>query len=227
VTDFRPEDPLAPIVISDDMLARPVRRPSGRVDFERGMSYAPRITLLLIVSCMAVFIWEMAVGALESRDAIVAAGALSREEVLQGEFWRLFSPMFLHGSPSHLVGNCIALYVLGMALEHAVRSGRMLLLYVVSGLTGSLASIATGPGPSVGASGAIFGVMAAVIVILYQHQDRFYLRDKRIGLVLAVWAGFTIVTGLLSPYVDNAAHLGGALGGMLVGGRFRPAALRA
>ena len=132
--------------------------------------------------------------------------------------------MFLHGSPSHLFGNMLALYVLGMACEHAVGSRPMLWLYLLAGATGSVLSMALSPGPSVGASGAIFGLMGAVIAVLSQHQQRFYLRDKRIAVVLAAWAAYTIFTGLLSPYVDNAAHAGGFLGGALLGLRLEPRA---
>ncbi len=211
-----------PILITDDMLVRPPSRPSGRVDFERGMSYAPPVTLLLMVVNVAVLVWEVRRGALASQDSIIAAGALSRALVLNGELWRLVTPMFLHGSPDHLIGNMIALYVLGLACEHALGGKQMLGVYLLSGLGASLLSMASSPGPSVGASGAIFGLMAAVIAVLSKHQHRFYLRDKRISAVLAAWAVYTIATGLVSPYVDNAAHAGGFLGGALLGLRLEP-----
>jgi rhomboid protease GluP len=67
----------------------------------------------------------------------------------------------------------------------------------------------------VGASGAVFGVLSAVVVTLYRHQKHFYVRDKRIGIVLAAWAGYQLLTGFLTPFVDNFAHLGGILGGAL------------
>lgn len=210
-----------PILITPDMLVRPAR-PSGRVDFERGMSYAPPATVLLIVANIAAFVWEVNRGALASRESIIAAGALSRTLVLNGEPWRLVTPMFLHGSPDHLIGNMIALYVLGLACEHAVGSARMLGVYLSSGIAAALLSMAMSPGPSVGASGAIFGLMGAVIAVLNRHQQRFYLRDKRIAAVLAAWAIYTIVTGLMSPFVDNAAHAGGFLGGALLGLRLEP-----
>lgn len=215
----RPKEP--PILITEDMLERPAR-PSGRVDFERGMSYAPPVTLLLIAANVAAFAWEVNRGALASRESIIAAGALSRSLVLNGEIWRLATPMFLHGSPDHLIGNMIALYILGMACEHALGSARMLGVYLLSGVAAALLSMAWSPGPSVGASGAIFGLMGAVIVVLRRHQHRFYLRDKRIGAVLGVWALYTIGTGLLSPFVDNAAHVGGFLGGALLAMRLKP-----
>ena len=107
----------------------------------------------------------------------------------------------------------IALYIVGMACEHGFGAARTALLYVVSGLSGAALSMAMGPGPSVGASGAIFGVLAAVVVLLYRHQDQFYIRDKRIAFVLAAWAGWQLLTGFLNPFIDNFAHLGGMTGG--------------
>jgi rhomboid protease GluP len=197
------------------MLVRPEAddADSGRVDFEDGMTYAPPATLLLIVTLAIVFAWEVAARALASRAAIVGAGALVRQEVLDGQIWRLGSAAFLHGSVEHLIGNCVSLYILGMACEHAVGARRMLTLFAAGALGGSALSVAMAPGPSVGASGAIFGIMGAVVVILHRHRDLFVVRDKRIGGVVAVWAGYTLLLGALQPMIDNGAHLGGLLAG--------------
>jgi rhomboid protease GluP len=202
------------------MLTTPAQR--GAVDFERGMSLAPSLTLLLIVANSVVFIWEMATGALSDRDSIVAAGALVRDRVSDGELWRLGTSMFLHGGADHLIGNCLVLYIVGMACEHGLGFAQTAVVYFASGLAGGLLSLAVRPGPSVGASGAIFGVAIAVVVMLYRHRDRFYVRDKRIGFVLAAWAGYTLFTGFLNPYIDNFAHLGGMAGGGLVALGVRP-----
>ena len=199
-----------PIVITPDMLATGT---DTRVDFERGMRTAPPLILVLIAANVALFGWELAAGALASRDSIVEAGALVRDRVLAGEWWRLVSATFLHADVGHLLGNCLVLYVVGMACEHAFGFVRTAVVYFTSGLTGSVLSGALSPGPSVGASGAIFGLVAAVIVVLYRHQRHFYLRDKRIGFVLLVWAAYQISTGLLNPYIDNYGHLGGLAGG--------------
>ena len=199
-----------PIVITPEMLATAT---DTRVDFERGMRTAPPLILLLIAANVALFGWELVAGALSSRESIIEAGALVRDRVLAGEWWRLESATFLHAGWDHLLGNCLVLYVVGMACEHAFGFARTAVVYFTSGLTGSLLSGALSPGPSVGASGAIFGVVAAVIVVLYRHQTRFYLRDKRIGFVLLMWAAYQISTGLLNPYIDNFGHLGGFAGG--------------
>src|SRR5205823_5368758 len=77
----------------------------------------------------------------------------------------------------------------------------------------------------VGASVAIFGIVAAVVVALYRHQKLFYLRDKRIGFVLLVWAAYQIFSGLLSPYIDNYGHLRGFAGGATAAWLLKPSLL--
>jgi rhomboid protease GluP len=195
---------------------------AGLVDFERGMGYAPPGTLAIIALLVAVFVWQLVTGALESQAGIVDAGALVRNRVLEGEHWRMLSATLLHGGFDHLLGNCVALYILGMAGEHALGAWRVLVLYVASGLAGSVASVLTGPGPSVGASGAICGLMGAVVMILYRYRRTYHVRDKEIGLVLAGWAAYTIFIGALDPQIDNWAHLGGLVGGAVVALGVRP-----
>ena len=210
-----------PIRITADMLDVP-RPVDVRVDFEQGMGYAPPATLTLIVALGAIFGWQLSSGALTSEQSIIAAGALVRERVMQGEWWRLLSATVLHGNLEHIVGNAVSLYILGMATEHAYGTRSMLGIYLASGLAGSVLSAAMSPGPSVGASGAIFGLMGAVMVLFWRHHTALMVRDTRIGVVIAVWAFLTIAAGLVTPMIDNAAHLGGMFGGMAVAWTMRP-----
>lgn len=200
-----------PIPITPDMLD-----PTGQgtsVDFERGMRTLPPLTLALIAVLAAVFAWELSTNALRDQSSILAAGALARAQVFAGEAWRLFTAPLLHAGLGHLLGNCVVLYIVGMACEHALGPARLALVYAASGLAGSGLSVAMSPGPSVGASGAVFGVMASVIVVLYRYRDRWHLRDRRIGFVLLVWAAYQVATGFLTPFIDNFAHIGGFVGG--------------
>lgn len=213
-----------PIRITADMLDVP-RPVDVRVDFERGMGYAPPATLLLIIALGAVFGWQLSTGALVSEQSIIAAGALVRDRVLQGEWWRVLSATMLHGGVEHIVSNIMSLYILGMASEHGYGTRAMLLIYLTSGVAGSVLSATMSPGPSVGASGAIFGLMGAVIVLFWKHHEELMVRDKRIGIVVAAWALFTIGAGLVTPMIDNAAHLGGMFGGMAVAWMIRPKVL--
>ena len=195
------------------------------VDFEHRMSPWPWLSIGLIAACLVAFAAQAAGGALTNLDALIGIGALHRPQVLRdGEAWRLLSATFLHGGFDHLLGNMLMLYVLGMACEHGYGRPQFLILYVTAGVAGSLLSL-TGDQPSVGASGAIFGLAGALIVLFYRHKRRLHLRDARIGFVLLIWAGYQLVLGLVTPAVDNRAHLGGLLGGALVALVLRPAIL--
>ncbi len=208
-----------PLRITPEMLL------SRRLDFERRMRRFPPVTAAIIGVLVVVFVLELGLGALESRATIIAMGALYRQGVAAGEFWRLLSAPLLHGGVDHLVGNSIALFILGMVCEHAFGRGQFVVLYVLSGLAGSALSVVLSWGPSVGASGAIFGLQGAAIVLFRTQRERLLLRDRRIGFVLLIWAIFTIVGGLTDPYIDNGAHIGGALGGALLARRLHPVVL--
>lgn len=211
--------PETPLRITPEMLL------SRRVDFERRMRRFPPLTVAILAVLLLILIFEIRVGALESREAIVAMGALARERVVAGDYWRLLTAPWLHGSVDHLLGNGIALYILGMVCESAFGRAQLLVLYVLSGLAGSLLSVVMSPGPSVGASGAIFGLQGAAIVLFRMHRDRLLVRDRRVGLVLIIWALYTIVGGFMEPLIDNGAHIGGALGGALIARYLHPVVL--
>jgi rhomboid protease GluP len=211
------------LVITPDMLAP--GSPGALVDFERRMRAAPPLVLVLIASNLLMYVGEIAAGALADGETIIEAGALVRDRVLAGETWRLISAMFLHGGPDHLIGNLIVLYVVGMAVEHAFGLTRAAVVYFVSGIAGGVLSMTLSPGPSVGASGAIFGLMGSLIVVLYQHRHRFHVRDKRTGFVLIAWALYQVATGFLTPFIDNFAHIGGLIGGAVTALLLRPTLL--
>jgi rhomboid protease GluP len=211
--------PDPPLRITPDMLL------SRRIDFERRMPRVPLLTVVIAVALLAIFVAEVRVGALTSREAIIAMGALARERVAAGEYWRLLTAPWLHGGVDHLIGNGIALFILGMVSEAAFGRAQFVVLYVLSGLAGSVVSLAMSVGPSVGASGAIFGLQAAAIVLFRVHRDRLLVRDRRVGFVLLIWAIYSIAGGLMDPFIDNGAHIGGAIGGALVARRLHPAVL--
>jgi rhomboid protease GluP len=196
-----------------------------RVDFERRMHRRPPVTLGIIGILTLIFVIETAHRATDSAQALVAFGALSRPEVFAGQWWRLESATWLHGGLNHLVSNAIALFIFGMVCEHAFGRTQYAVLYVLSGVGGSFLSLLISEGPSVGASGAIFGLQGAAIVLFRQHRERILMRDRRIGVVLLVWALYSIVTGFTSPFVDNGAHIGGVLTGALIARRLHPVVL--
>jgi rhomboid protease GluP len=186
------------------------------------MSLAPRATLALVAANTAVFLWQVATGALETEETILAAGAFQTEAVLHGEVWRMGTAMFLHGGIDHLLGNCMALYVLGVAAEHAFGWRRGLAVYLATGVAGSLLCIPFEARPCVGASGAIFGFLGLMAATFLRHRASFTLRDRRVGPVLAVWAGWAFLTGFMDPNIANWAHVGGFVAGVAAGGLLRP-----
>lgn len=205
-----PEDE-APIVIGEEHL-------DLSVELERGMSAFPKLTVALIAIDVVVLALEVIRGALSSTSAapLVALGAKERALIGQGELWRLVSPLFLHASAGHLVGNCVALYILGVGCEHAFGRLRTLNLYVGSGIVASAFSCLS-ERPSVGASGAIFGLMGALAAAILGNAKDLHVRDKRVGIVLVFWAAYTILTGFAEPLVDNWAHFGGFVTGAILG----------
>jgi len=198
---------------------------SRRRDFERRMSRTPGATLALITTLSVLFAVEAAMDALDTPETLIAMGALSRPAVVAGQYWRMITATLLHGSVTHVAGNAVALYILGMVCEHAFGRAQFLLLYAASAVAGSVLSIIASAGPSVGASGAIFGLQAAAIILFRSHRDRLLVRDRRIGVVLIVWAAYSVVNGVVTPYIDNGAHVGGAIAGALVARHLHPVVL--
>lgn len=194
----------------------------GRIDFERGMRYLPPATQAMIAACCVAFIWQSVSGGLESEEALVGSGALVQGKLLDGEIWRLVTSMFLHGGLDHLIGNMIALFILGIACEHAFGSLTMLWIYAAAGVVGGIASAAVEPAPTVGASGAIFGLMGCLVAMLIRHRGVVHVRDGRIALVVGIWAAWQLFEGFMSPTVANFAHVGGLVAGMLLGATLPP-----
>lgn len=130
-----------------------------------------------------------------------------------GEYYRLFTCMFLHADIIHLLFNCYALFIIGSQIESYLGRGKFIVIYFFSGILGSLLSITLSEYASIGASGAIFGLMGSLLYFGYHY--RLYLgsvlRSQIIPLIL-----FNLMYGFLVPGIDNAAHVGGLLGGILM-----------
>ena len=137
--------------------------------------------------------------------------AVNRYYVLHGEYYRLLTGMFLHANIFHLFFNMYALYIIGSQLESFLGRHKFLIVYLLSGLSGSVLSIFFSAGFSVGASGAIFGLLGSLLYFGYHY--RVYLetvvKSQIIPLII-----INLLFGML-PGIDNWAHIGGLIGGVL------------
>lgn len=178
------------------------------------MSVFPPTVILLCLCAAATFAGQVA--ALSHAETLVQGLGVTRKAI-EGEWWRLITGPFMHAGLGHLFGNVAMLFIAGLGCEHAFGPARTLGIFLLSAAGGSVLGVFFNTMPSIGISGAVFGVIAALIAFLSKNEDWVHVRDKRIGVVFAVWAGYSFVTGLVSPFIDNFGHLGGFLTGAFLG----------
>lgn len=129
------------------------------------------------------------------------------------EYYRIFTGGFLHGSIFHLVSNCYALYIIGRQVESFYGKGKFLLIYLFSLVCGSMLSITLSENMSVGASGAIFGLMGSLLYFGYYY--RVYLGSTWKTNILPVIA-LNLFLSFIVPNIDYFGHIGGLIGGILM-----------
>jgi rhomboid protease GluP len=134
--------------------------------------------------------------------------------------WRLLASTVLHGGIIHLGFNMYVLWDIGRIAERFYGSGQMLLTYLVAGISGSIASLffAASTGVSVGASGAIFGVVGCLLAALFTKSHKLprgLAKTMRSSMLLFV--GYALAIGFMAGFIDNAAHIGGLASGFLMG----------
>ena len=167
------------------------------------------VTKALIGINVGIYLLELALGGdvTGTNNRIYTDGVLYGPAVAAGDWWRLFTPMFLHYGPIHLGMNMLALWWFGAAVEEALGRGRYLLLYLVSGLAGSAGALFFAPESlTVGASGAIFGILGAAFVL---ERQRTYVLGGGAMSIIVLNLAFT----LFIPGISIGGHLGGLAGG--------------
>lgn len=169
-------------------------------------------TFALIGITVLVFAAQWLGESLLGADVVLYYGAKINEALAAGQAWRLVTPVFLHAGLLHIGVNMYSLYALGPAVERFFGRGRFLAVYLLAGTCGVLLSLVMSPNPSVGASGAIFGLLGALAAFLYLHRATFgQLGAMQLRQLLFV---ALINLGLgLSPGIDNWGHVGGLLAG--------------
>ncbi|MEK3890734.1 rhomboid family intramembrane serine protease [Bacillus sp. FSL K6-3431] len=162
-----------------------------------------------------VFILLEVNGGSTNTETLVKFGAKYNPLILEGEWWRFITPVFLHIGILHLAMNTLALYYLGTAVEKMFGHIRFIWIYVFSGFTGTLASFVFTGNLSAGASGAIFGCFGALLYLGVVHPKVFF---RTMGMNVLVLIGINLVFGFSIPGIDNAGHIGGLVGGFLATG---------
>jgi len=150
-------------------------------------------------------------GSIDQR-VLINFGAKVNSLIEAGEIWRLLTSTFIHIGIIHLAFNLYALWALGPLTEESFGHRRFFIIYILSGLGGSIASFLFSPVLSAGASGAIFGLLGA---LLYYSYKRPALWKSGLGMNLVVVILINLGFGLVQPGIDNFAHLGGLITGTL------------
>jgi membrane associated rhomboid family serine protease len=169
------------------------------------------VTKVLVAINVAVYLLELGAGGEVNGtgNEIFTKGVLFGPFVADGDYWRLFTAMFLHYGPFHLGMNMLALWWFGAAIEQALGGARYLLLYLVSGLAGSAGALVFSPdSATVGASGAIFGILGAALVL--ERQRTYVLGGGAFGII-----ALNLVITFALPGISIGGHLGGLAGGSL------------
>lgn len=171
----------------------------------------PYVTYLLIAINVIFFIVPLL---LNQVDYVLDAYCVHGPSIRAGQFYRIISGTLLHGSIPHLLFNMYSLYILGSQLEGFFGKAKFALIYIFSAICGSFLSITFGQGAgSVGASGAIFGLMGSLLYFGFYY--RVYLGQVVKSQILPLIA-VNLLVGFMTPGIDNSAHIGGLIGGAAI-----------
>jgi rhomboid protease GluP len=176
----------------------------------------PIVTYVLIGITIMGFLLQIFLESTTGTDWLFLLGGKVNSLIMRGQVWRLITPIFLHGSILHIIFNMYALYVLGRRLEKFYGHGRFLLLYLLSGFAGNVLSFVLSSNPSLGASTAVFGLLASEGMFILQNRKLFGpSRTQQMLLNLAVIFIINLAYGFMpETNIDNMGHIGGAIGGV-------------
>lgn len=175
------------------------------------------VTWTLLVLTIGVYLVEVLAGGSQNSNTLMTMGAMTNASIQTGDWWRLITPIFLHLSVFHIFMNGFTLLYVGQILEPMIGHWRFLTIYLLSGITGNLASFAFGSDNtiSVGASTSIFGLFAAFLALGFIYRENRFMTEigkSFLGLIVV-----NLLLDLLMPSINIWGHLGGALGGLFLG----------
>jgi len=175
----------------------------------------PTITYTILGLTILIYLLQMGSETLLGGDFPAYYGLKVNELIAAGQLWRLITPVLLHGSALHIGFNMYALHLFGPSLEKYFGHWRFLVLYLLAGFGGNVFSMMFTDAPSLGSSTAIFGLMGAHGIFIYQNKELFGKQTSKIALnqIIRI-AGINLLIGL-SPGIDNWGHVGGLIGGTL------------
>jgi membrane associated rhomboid family serine protease len=194
---------------------------TSRSTWRNQLRSAPAVIILILVNVL-VFLFEISVGDWNDPRVLHRIGALEPYAVVvQGEYWRLGTALFLHGGFLHLAFNLFALYVLGPPLERSIGTIRFLACYLLSGLASSAGVVALNEiglvqdAQVIGASGCIMGVVGAWAGFLLRNHHAPFAKQRlaNIGLIVVIQIAFDLST----PEVSMASHMCGLVAGFFLG----------
>lgn len=171
----------------------------------------PFITYFLIILNVLCFVLPYLLG---QYDNVINEFCIHGPSVRSGQYYRLITGIFLHGGLMHLFFNCYALYAIGSQIENFLGRIKYIIIYIFSGLMGALFSMIFGGNvASIGASGAIFGLMGALLYFGYHYRVYLgnVLKSQLIPIII-----LNLALGFILPGIDNFAHIGGLIGGAMI-----------
>jgi membrane associated rhomboid family serine protease len=175
----------------------------------RSLTSEPTLTYILIGINVLAGIGSLSGAEVGDRGTLTDAGQLSQGTMANGDFWTLLTSGFLHRGAFHLLSNMLALWILGTMLEPILGRWRLGLVYFVALFCGSLGVLVAADGASVGASGAVFGLMGAAAIVA-RHRG-LNLMQSGLGL----WLGLNLLLTFTIPNISIGAHIGGLIGGTI------------
>ncbi|GAA5415506.1 rhomboid protease GluP [Paraliobacillus ryukyuensis] len=172
----------------------------------------PFFTYVILVLNVLMFMLLEIKGGSMTTEVLIDFGAKYNPAMIDGEWWRIITSMFLHIGLLHLLMNMLALHVVGSLVERIYGNTRFVIIYFLAGIVGGLTSFAFSPQVSAGASGAIFGLFGALLFFGVNHRRIFFqtMGWNVIGVII-----FNVIFGLVVPTIDNGAHIGGLAGGFI------------
>jgi rhomboid protease GluP len=183
----------------------------------------PVVTYVLLVANALFFGAETLLGGSTTIRTLLQLGAQVNVLVAGGQYWRLLTAMFLHIGLAHLAFNMYALYSLGRDLEAFYGSLRFSAIYFISGLAGNVLYYVAGPNNiSAGASGAIFGLIGAEVAFLVSNRALFGSFRRQRLLNLAFLIVVNLAFGFMNSGINNLAHMGGLISGLILGFALTP-----